>query len=70
MRKLRTVIAPLAAFSLVLAACGGDDDDTAEDTGTAVTEETGGTETGTAELALAAVGAFSDHPAPVGTTVT
>jgi simple sugar transport system substrate-binding protein len=47
MRKLRTVIAPLAAFSLVLAACGGDDDDTAEDEDTAVTEEeTGG---GTAE---------------------
>jgi simple sugar transport system substrate-binding protein len=43
MRKLRTVIAPLAAFSLVLAACGGDDDDTAEDDDTAVTEEaTGG----------------------------
>ncbi len=44
MRKLRTVIAPLAAFSLVLAACGGDDDDTADDTGGGdVTEETADT---------------------------
>jgi simple sugar transport system substrate-binding protein len=43
MRKLRTVIAPLAALSLVLAACGGDDDDTAEDTGGDVTEETADT---------------------------
>ena len=45
MRKMRTVLASFAAFSLVLAACGGDDDD-ADDTG--VTEETGGTETATA----------------------
>ena len=42
MRKMRTVLASFAAFSLVLAACGGDDDDNAEsDTGTAA--ETGGT---------------------------
>ncbi len=41
MRKMRTVIASFAAFSLVLAACGGDDDDSAEsDTGSA--EATGG----------------------------
>ena len=46
MRKMRTVLASFAAFSLVLAACGGDDDDDADDTG--VTEETGGTETATA----------------------
>ncbi len=43
MRKMRTVLVPLAAFSLVLAACGGDDDETADDEGTAeVTEDTGG----------------------------
>ena len=49
MRKMRTVIASFAALSLVLAACGGDDDDNADDTG--VTEETGGTETASAWLA-------------------
>ena len=43
MRKLRTVLAPLAAFSLVLAACGGDDDDTADDADTAVSEDTADT---------------------------
>src|SRR3954451_20884142 len=41
MRKMRTVIASFAALSLVLAACGGDDDDNADsDTGSA--EATGG----------------------------
>jgi simple sugar transport system substrate-binding protein len=53
MRKLRTVIAPLAAFSLVLAACGGDDgDDTAASGDTAATsEDTGGTASATAPSA-------------------
>lgn len=41
MRRMRTVLAPVAALSLVLAACGGDDsssDDAAPDTGDAVEE--------------------------------
>jgi simple sugar transport system substrate-binding protein len=51
MRKLRTILVPLAALSLVAAACGGDDDTTAdntgdsgataEDTGSATAEDTG-----------------------------
>jgi simple sugar transport system substrate-binding protein len=51
MMKLRTVLVPLAAFSLVLAACGGDDDDasTAEDT--AVSEDTAATAEDTAATA-------------------
>jgi simple sugar transport system substrate-binding protein len=55
MRKMRTVLAPIAALSLVLAACGGDDDDgdtaaTGEETGGGDTggEETGGGDTGSA----------------------
>lgn len=54
MRKLRTILVPIAALSLVAAACGGDDDDgsvadedgTAEDTGggDATAEDTGGGE--------------------------
>ncbi len=51
MRKLRTILVPIAALSLVAAACGGDDDSdsvaddgTAEDTGggDATAEDTGG----------------------------
>ena len=41
MRKMRTVIASFAALSLVLAACGGDDDDNA-DSDTGSVEATGG----------------------------
>ena len=37
MRKMRTVLASFAAFSLVLAACGDDDDSAESDTGTAET---------------------------------
>jgi simple sugar transport system substrate-binding protein len=48
MRKLRTILVPIAALSLVAAACGGDDDTTADDTGDAGTsaEATGGEDTG------------------------
>ena len=46
MTRMRKVIAPLAALSLVLAACGGDDDDEdatgAEDTAATATADTGG----------------------------
>jgi simple sugar transport system substrate-binding protein len=44
MRKLRTILVPIAALSLVAAACGGDDDTTADDTGDSGTtaEDTGG----------------------------
>ncbi|MDW3215740.1 MAG: sugar ABC transporter substrate-binding protein [Ilumatobacteraceae bacterium] len=45
MRKLRTILVPIAALSLVAAACGGDDDTTADDTGDDTTADTGG-ETG------------------------
>ena len=44
MRKLRTILVPIAALSLIAAACGGDDDSSdsvAEDTA----EETGGEDT-------------------------
>ena len=56
MRKMRTVLASFAAFSLVLAACGGDDDDNADSADTGVTEETGGgsaTATATADESTA-----------------
>jgi simple sugar transport system substrate-binding protein len=42
MRKLRTILVPIAALSLVAAACGGDDDTTADDTGGDTAEDTGG----------------------------
>jgi simple sugar transport system substrate-binding protein len=43
MRKLRKFVAPAMAAALVLAACGGDDDDTADTGGdTGATAETGG----------------------------
>jgi simple sugar transport system substrate-binding protein len=42
MTRMRKVIAPLAALSLVLAACGGDDDDTADGSDTAATETASG----------------------------
>lgn len=45
MRKLRTILVPIAALSLVAAACGGDDDTTADDTGDDTTAETGGDDT-------------------------
>lgn len=48
MRKLRTILVPIAALSLVAAACGGDDDTTADDTGEATAGETGGEDTGAA----------------------
>lgn len=50
MRKLRTVLAPVAALSLVLAACGGDDDDTASgsDSVSASDSATGGGDTASA----------------------
>jgi simple sugar transport system substrate-binding protein len=46
MRKLRTILVPIAALSLVAAACGGDDDTTADDTGDSGTtaEDTSGGE--------------------------
>jgi len=44
MRKLRTILVPIAALSLVAAACGGDDDSdsVADDTSDATAEDTGG----------------------------
>jgi simple sugar transport system substrate-binding protein len=46
MRKLRTILVPIAALSLVATACGGDDDDTtADDTGETTAEATGGDDT-------------------------
>ena len=48
MRKLRTILVPIAALSLVAAACGGDDDDASDD-GDA-TEET---DSGAAQLLFA-----------------
>jgi simple sugar transport system substrate-binding protein len=57
MTRMRKVIAPLAALSLVLAACGGDDDDEdatgAEDTAATATADTGGD---TADTATADTG--------------
>ena len=50
MRKMRTVLAPVAALSLVLAACGGDDDgDTAATGEDTAAEDTGGGEDTAAE---------------------
>ncbi len=48
MRKLRTILVPIAALSLVAAACGGDDDTTADDTGDSgsTADDTGGDDTG------------------------
>lgn len=43
MRKMRSILVPIAALSLIAAACGGDDD-AADDTGDATAEETGGGE--------------------------
>ena len=43
MKKIRIALASVAAFSLVAAACGGDDDDTADDT-TPADSVSGGTE--------------------------
>ncbi len=48
MKKMRTVIAPVAALSLVLAACGGDDDE-ASDTTAAGGEEASDTTAGETE---------------------
>jgi simple sugar transport system substrate-binding protein len=63
MTRMRKVIAPLAALSLVLAACGGDDDDTADGSDTAATEtasgDTGG-DTATADTADTADTATAD----------
>lgn len=44
MRKLRTILVPIAALSLVAAACGGDDDTTADDTADSgsTADDTGG----------------------------
>ncbi len=49
MKKLRTILVPIAALSLVAAACGGDDD-TADDTGDSesTADDTGGEDTGAA----------------------
>ena len=74
MRKMRTVLAPVAALSLVLAACGGDDGDetaTGEDTAAeatggaeeTATEETVAEETATEETA-------SEETAPAEETAT
>lgn len=41
MRKLRKLAAPAVALSLVLAACGGDDDDTADGEDTAASDDAG-----------------------------
>ena len=42
MRGLRTVVAPFVAIALVLAACGGDDEETGAATAEETAEETGG----------------------------
>jgi simple sugar transport system substrate-binding protein len=39
MRKMRTLAAPLVALALVVTACGGDDDDTADDTAEATADD-------------------------------
>jgi len=54
MRKLRTVIAPLAAFSLVLAACGGDDDDNASGDSSSASTGTAAASSSAAESSSAA----------------
>ncbi len=45
MRKMRTVLAPVVALSLVLAACGGDDEGDTAATGEDTAAETGGEDT-------------------------
>ncbi len=68
MRKMRTVIASFAALSLVLAACGGDDDDNA-DSDTGSVEATGGgtADTGT-DTATAAETATASETASESAT--
>lgn len=67
MRKLRMAIAPVVAFSLVVAACGGDDDG-ADDTGGEDTAATGGGETATEPTADTATAGTADT-ADTGDTV-
>jgi simple sugar transport system substrate-binding protein len=71
MTRMRKVIAPLAVLSFVLAACGGDDDDTAEGDDTAVTEtaDTGG-DTATADTATADTGGDTATADTGGDTAT
>ena len=46
MTRTRFIVALLLCFGLIAAACGGDDDDTAADTGTDTAADTGGSDTG------------------------
>ncbi len=58
MRKLRTILVPIAALSLVAAACGGDNDDTADDTGDTeqAADDTAAEDTGTEDTGGEATG--------------
>ena len=70
MRKLRTILVPIAALSIIAAACGGDDDTTADDTGEATADDTAGDDTAGDDTAGEDTAATGDDTAGEDTAAT